>query len=182
MHVWNLQIAASMAKHSYFAAYDTSVVLSPLQTFLRCNVKSDFGKGEQVMRISDVVGLFAALIGSTATLLAAWAYIRTKRPPKGEMFRATLAIVIIMACILGLAVLISRASKITINGQDTLPVPGLPAPGGTTPAPVPTSTPTPTPSPTLVPSPSPTLVPSPSPSPSPVPSPSAIPSPKPKKG
>jgi len=160
-----------------------SVVLSPLQIFLRCIVKSDVGKGEQEMRINDVVGLLAALIGSTATLLAAWAYIRSKRPPKGEMFGAALAIVIIMASILGLAVLISRASKITINGQDTLPVPGIPASGGTTPAPGPTSTPTPTPSPTLIPSPSPTVVPSPSPSPaaspSPVPSPAS--SPKPKK-
>jgi hypothetical protein len=110
------------------------------------------------MTISSVIGLLAALIGSTATLLAAWTYIRSQHPPKGELLRATLAIIIIMSAIFGLAVVISRAS-IKINGQETIPVPGLPAPPQSVPASTPTSTPTPTPTPT------PTLVPSPQPSP-----------------
>jgi hypothetical protein len=38
------------------------------------------------MRIQDVVGLFAALIGSTATLLTAWSYLRSHRPPKESCF------------------------------------------------------------------------------------------------
>ena len=94
------------------------------------------------MRISDVVGLFAALIGSTTTLLGAWAYIRSKHPPKGEMLRAALAITLIMMGILGFAAFISRATAININGHDTLPVPALSAPGKVTPVLAPTSTPT----------------------------------------
>src|SRR6266542_5719972 len=104
------------------------------------------------MRISDVVGLFAALIGSTTTLLGAWAYIRSKHPPKGEMLRAALAITLIMMGILGFAAFISRATAININGHDTLPVPALSAPGKVTPVLAPTSTPTlePTSTPTPV--------------------------------
>src|SRR5438874_329112 len=68
------------------------------------------------MRISDVIGLFAALIGSTAVLLAAWEYIHSKRPAKRELLGALLTIMIILACILGLAVAISQAT-IRINGH-----------------------------------------------------------------
>jgi hypothetical protein len=138
------------------------------------------------MPISTVIGLLAALIGSTATLLGAWAYIRSQHPPKGELFRATLAITIIMAIILGLAMLISNATTISINGQQTLPLPPVPVPGFSTPGrltPSPTSVPksAPSPSPTSVPtstpSPSPELTPTPAPSPSPELTPSPVPSP-----
>lgn len=105
------------------------------------------------MRISDVVGLFAALIGSTTTLLGAWAYIRSKHPPKGEMLRAALAITLIMMGILGFAAFISRATAININGHDTLPVPALSAPGKVTPVLAPTSTPTLAPTSTSTPTP-----------------------------
>ncbi|GAC1389808.1 MAG: hypothetical protein NVS4B11_11900 [Ktedonobacteraceae bacterium] len=128
------------------------------------------------MSISSVIGLLAALIGSTATLLTAWAYIRSQHPPKGEVFRAVLAITVIMIGILGFAVFVSRAT-ITINGQNTISAPSFPAPGfvaptrGTTPTPTPTSLSTSTP--TLAPSP--TLSASPSPSPAGDPSPSSTP-------
>ncbi|GAC1453582.1 MAG: hypothetical protein PVS3B3_23840 [Ktedonobacteraceae bacterium] len=130
------------------------------------------------MSISSVIGLIAALIGSTATLLTAWAYIRSQHPPKGEVFRATLAIIVIMIGILGFAVFVSRAT-ITINGQNTISAPSFPAPGfipptrGTTPTPTSTSLSTPTPTPTLTPSP--TLSPSPSSSPTGGPLPSSTP-------
>ncbi len=140
------------------------------------------------MRISDVIGLLGALIGSTATLVAAWAYIRSKNPPKGELLRAAFAITVILASILALAVIVSRATTIKINGQDTLPVPPLsvpvfPAPGGTTPtrAPTPTLAPIPSPSPTLAPSPSPSPSPSSTLAPSPSSSPTLAPSPTPKR-
>ncbi|GAC1404756.1 MAG: hypothetical protein NVSMB49_23530 [Ktedonobacteraceae bacterium] len=138
------------------------------------------------MRISDVIGLFAALIGSTATLLTAWAYIRSHRPPKGELFRAILAITVIMVGILSLAVFVSR-STIQVNGQNTISVPapavpGFIAPRGTTPTLAPTSIsttpPTLSPSPMVTPSLSPTLEPSPSSTSTLAPSPT----PKPKKG
>jgi hypothetical protein len=116
------------------------------------------------MSINNVVGLFAALIGTTATLLGAWAYIRSQHTPKKEMFRAALAITVIMICILGCAVAISHATTITVNGQDTIPVPrffGLSTPGTSTPtlSHTPTLTPTPTSSPTSTPTltPTPTL-------------------------
>ena len=133
------------------------------------------------MSISSAIGLLAALIGSTATLLAAWAYLRSQHPPKQELFRVAVTITIIMVCILGLAVLISRAS-IKVNGQENLPLPLVPAPGSPAPgSPTPGSpTPSPTSTPTLTPSPSPTLTPSPLPSPSPILTPS--PTAKPKKG
>jgi hypothetical protein len=110
------------------------------------------------MSINNVVGLFAALIGTTATLLGAWAYIRSQHPPKKEMLRAALAIAVIMICILGCAVAISHATTITVNGQDTLPVPrffGLSTPGTSTPTllPTPTLTSSPTSTPTLTPTP-----------------------------
>ena len=41
-------------------------------------------KGEQTMTVSSAIGLLAALIGSTATLVGAWAYLRSQRPPKRE--------------------------------------------------------------------------------------------------
>lgn len=104
-------------------------------------------KGKQKMRINDVIGLFAALVGSTTTLLGAWAYIRSKHPTKKEVLRASLAVTVIMITILGFAVAISHATTIKVNGQETIPVPaflvpGLPASGTTTPAPIPASTPT----------------------------------------
>src|SRR2546427_8266378 len=138
------------------------------------------------MRISDVIGLFAALIGSTAVLLAAWEYIHSKRPAKRELLGALLTIMIILACILGLAVAISQA-PIRINGQQTIPVPGFPpadtpVPASTprspplssptsvatsTPLPTATSSPSPTSTPTALPSPSPTSLPSPTTNPTP---------------
>jgi hypothetical protein len=133
------------------------------------------------MPISSVIGLLAALIGATATLLGAWAYIRTQHPPKGELFRAGLAVTLIMAAIFGLAVLISRATSIKINGQENIPIPGLPAPPGTTPAPVSTATPTPVPTPSASPTSTPTSTPTSVPSPvsSPPPTPTSISSPAP---
>jgi hypothetical protein len=131
------------------------------------------------MTISSVIGLLAALIGSTATLLAAWTYIRSQHPPKGELFRATLAI-IIMSAIFGIAVGISRAT-IKINGQETIPVPGLPAPTQAVPASTPTSTltPTATPTPTPSPQPSPVSTPTltPTPAVTPTPTTTAVPTP-----
>ena len=101
------------------------------------------------MPLSTAIGLLAGLIGSTATLLAAWVYIRSQHPPKGELFRTALIITIIMVTILGLAVLISHASRISINGLETTPVPGVPTSVSTA-IPVSTSIPgsTPTPTPT----------------------------------
>ncbi len=108
------------------------------------------------MRINDVIGLLAALIGSTATLLGVWAYIRSQHPPRGKMVRVALAIMVIMVCILGTAVIISRATTIKVNGQNTLPMPFYQTPTpvpSTTPTLVPTSlsSPTPAPSPTQLP-------------------------------
>ena len=130
------------------------------------------------MTISSAVGLLAALIGSTATLLGAWAYFRSQHPPKRELFRVALTIIVIMACILGVAVFIARATAITINGKQTLPLPTVPASGNPNPTqpagqpagqPPVSSTVTPSPVPTSIstqtPSPSPTQAPSSSPSP-----------------
>ncbi len=104
------------------------------------------------MSINNVIGVIAALIGTTATLLGAWAYIRSQHTPKKDMLRAALAIAVIMIGILGCAVAISHVTTgITVNGQKTIPVPSflfLPASGTTTPtlspslAPTPVSTPT----------------------------------------
>lgn len=105
------------------------------------------------MSINNVIGVFAALIGTTATLLGAWAYIRSQHTPKKDMLRAALAIAVIMICILGCAVAISHATTgVQVNGQKTIPVPSflfLPASGTSTPtlaltpslSPPPTSTP-----------------------------------------
>ena len=119
------------------------------------------------MTINNVVGLFAALIGSTATLLGAWAYIRSQHPPRGKMIRAALAITVIMIGILGTAVIISRATTITVNGKDTLPIPAFLAPA-------PTSTSTPTLTPNSISLPTPKAVPSPTQQ---LPTPTAVPSP-----
>ena len=124
------------------------------------------------MRISDVIGLLAALIGSTATVFVAWGYIRAQRPSKRELFRITLTITIIMVCILSFALLISRASTIRINGQENIPF-GPVAPGRTTPSPGLTPSPSPSPSPTVSPSPSSTSTPS--QTLTPLPSPAATP-------
>ncbi len=128
------------------------------------------------MRISDVIGLFAALIGSTATVFVAWGYIRAQHPSRRELFRITLTVTIIMVCILSFAVVISRASTIKINGQESIPVGPL-LPGGTTPAPGLTPSPSPSPSPTVTPSPSPSpsSTSTPSPTLTPLPSPAATP-------
>src|SRR5438067_6392215 len=85
------------------------------------------------MTISSAIGLLAALIGSTATLLGAWAYFRSQHPPKRELFQVALVITVIMVCILGVAVFISRATAIKINGKETLPLPTVPAPGNSNP-------------------------------------------------
>ena len=153
------------------------------------------------MPIGSVISLLTALIGLIGTLLGVWVYIRSQHPSKGELFRAALVISILTASILGLAVLISHATTISINGQQTLPrsptpaptrpsvpAPGFLAPGEPTPSPKLTPSPspklTPSPSSTLTPSPSPVLTPSPSPAltPTSLPSPSAtsMPSPGPK--
>jgi len=146
-------------------------------------------KGEQTMTISSAVGLLAALIGSTATLLGAWAYFRSQHPPKRELFRVALVIIVIMVCILGVAVFIARATAIKINGTETLPVPTVPAnPGNSNPGqpagqpagqPVAPSTVTPSPVPTSISTPTPSLSPTlaPSSSPSPASSPASKPTP-----
>ena len=103
------------------------------------------------MTINNVVGLFAALIGTTATLLGAWAYIRSQHPPKKEMLRAALAIAVIMICILGCAVAISHATTIKVNGQETVPVPSFLRPASGTKTPIPVSTKTPIPASTKTP-------------------------------
>jgi hypothetical protein len=138
------------------------------------------------MHVQDVVGLCAALIGSTATLVTAWSYLRTHRPPKGELLRVLVVITVVMASILGIAVFISRQTTITVNGQSILPLHGLPAPLKVTPIPsllpsvTPSPLPSPSPSPSVTPSPSPSPSPSVTPSPSPSPSPSVTPSPSPQ--
>jgi len=129
------------------------------------------------MTISSAVGLLAALIGSTATLLGAWAYFRSQHPPKRELFRVALVIIVIMVCILGVAVFIARATAIKINGTETLPVPTVPAnpgnsnPGNSNPGqpavPTSISTPTPSLSPTQAPSSSPSPASSPASKPTP---------------
>ena len=141
------------------------------------------------MTISSAVGLLAALIGSTATLLGAWAYFRSQHPPKRELFRVALVIIVIMVCILGVAVFIARATAIKINGTETLPVPTVPAnPGNSNPGqpasqpagqPVAPSTVTPSPVPTSISTPTPSLSPTlaPSSSPSPASSPASKPTP-----
>src|SRR5947209_15632411 len=78
--------------------------------------------GEAKMRISDVIGLLSAFIGSTATLFGAWAYIRSQHPSKGELLRAALVIIVMMAAVAGLAMGISRATTFTVNGRDSIPV------------------------------------------------------------
>lgn len=124
------------------------------------------------MSINNVVGLFAALIGTTATLLGAWAYIRSQHTPKKEMLRAALAITVIMICILGCAVAISHATTITVNGHDTIPIPrffGLSTPGTSTPTLTSTPTSSPTSTPTLTPTPTLTSTPILTPAPTPIP-------------
>lgn len=125
------------------------------------------------MPISQVIGILGSLVGTTATLLGAWAYIRSKRPPKTELLIAGLVVGVILVVILGIAVLISRETNISINGQKTIPVavPGLPGPSQPGPGPAPTSTPTlsPTSTPSAAPSPSTSPTASPSVSPTPVP-------------
>ena len=128
------------------------------------------------MRISDVIGLLAALLGSTATVFVAWGYIRAQRPSKRELFRVTLTVTVIMVCILSFAVLISRASTIKINNQENIPLGPL-VPGGTTPAPGLTPSPSPSPSPTVTPSPSSTPTSSPSSTSTPSPTLTPLPSP-----
>ncbi len=136
------------------------------------------------MPIGNVISLLAALIGLFGTLLGAWVYIRSQHLSKREIFRAALVISIITASILGLAMLISRATTISINGQQTLPRsptpaptrPSVPAPGFLAPGePTPSPKLTPSPSPKLTPSPLSTLTPSPSPAPTPFPSPALTP-------
>src|ERR1051326_8077382 len=75
------------------------------------------------MTISTAVSLLSALIGSVATLLAAWGYLRTHRPHKGELLRIGGTITVIMVGIFGIALLISNFTSIEINGQKTVPVP-----------------------------------------------------------
>ena len=128
------------------------------------------------MRISDVIGLLAAVIGTTATLFSAWGTFRSKHSGKKEISRAVLIVTIIIALIFGFAVLVSRATTIKINGTDTIPV-GPVVPGGTTPAPGLTPSPTVTPSPSATPSSSPIVTPSPSATPSPETPPTPLPSP-----
>src|SRR6266568_1778659 len=127
------------------------------------------------MTISAVIGLLAALIGSTATLLAAWAYIRSQHPPKGELLRTVLIIVIIMVSILGLSLLISRATHISINGLE-----GSPVPGGSTsiPGSTPGLTPTPTPTSGVTPTPTSGVTPTPTSGATPTSAPTATPHPK----
>src|SRR5437762_8655520 len=84
---------------------------------------SDITYRRAKMRISDVIGLLSAFIGSTATLFGAWAYIRSQHPSKGELLRAALVIIVMMAAVAGLAMGISRATTITVNGRDSIPVP-----------------------------------------------------------
>jgi hypothetical protein len=143
------------------------------------------GKENHGMPISTVIGMLAALIGTTATLLAAWGYLHSKRPAKREVLGALLAIIVIMTSLVGLAVLISRLTTISVNGQQTIPVPGLPPPANSAPASTSTVPPTPTPTAALTPTASPTSFPSPTaPSvvtPTPAPSPSVIPSPTPRR-
>src|SRR2546429_4375752 len=116
-----------------------------------------------LMAISQAIGILGSLVGTTATLLGAWAYIRSKRPPKTELLIAGLVVGVILVVILGIAVLISRETNISINGQKSVPVPvipvavpGLPGPSQPGPGPAPTSTPTlsPTSTPSAAPSPS----------------------------
>src|SRR6266700_5781588 len=89
------------------------------------------------MTISTAVGLLSALLGSAAILLAAWSYLRTHRPQKGELLRMGVAVTVIMVSILGLAIFISNFTAIQINGQKN--VPPIFAPYNSTP--VSTSTP-----------------------------------------
>ncbi len=133
------------------------------------------------MTISAVIGLLAALIGSTATLLAAWAYIRSQHPPKGELLRTVLIIVIIMVSILGLSLLISRATRISINGLEGSPVPGgsTAIPGSTSiPGSTPGLTPTPTPTSGVTPTPTSGVTPTPTSGATPTSAPTATPHPK----
>jgi cytoskeletal protein RodZ len=132
------------------------------------------------MPISTVIGMLAAIIGTTATLLAAWGYIHSKRPAKREVLGALLVIILIMTGLLSVAVMISRLTTISVNGQQTIPVPGFPPPGKPVPASTSTSTRTPTPTLTPTPTSSPSPTATPILTPTPVPSPSAIPSPTPK--
>jgi hypothetical protein len=131
------------------------------------------------MTISNAIGLLAALIGSTATLLGAWAYLRAQRLPKRELFRVASTITAIMVCILGIAVFMSQATTIKIKGQETIPLPLVPTkvvPTPDSPRPAypitsPTLTSTPKPAHTLTPTsttlPTSALTPTVTPSPSP---------------
>jgi len=92
---------------------------TPLHVLRQISGKSaTLHTGEAKMRISDVIGLLSAFIGSTATLFGAWAYIRSQHPSKGELLRAALVIIVMMAAVAGLAMGISRATTITVNGRD----------------------------------------------------------------
>ncbi len=97
------------------------------------------------MRLNDIIGLFAALIGTTTTLLGAWSYVRNHNTKK-EMIRGATAVVAIMVVILGSAWLISEATTIKVNGQEKVPIPGFLAPkdGTTTPTPASNSNQSPT--------------------------------------
>src|ERR1051326_171005 len=75
------------------------------------------------MTISTAVSLLSALIGSVATLLAAWGYLRTHRPHKGELLRIGGTITVIMVGFFGISLLISNFISIEMNGQKRVRVP-----------------------------------------------------------
>src|SRR5256885_6955688 len=108
------------------------------------------------MSISTAIGLLSALIGSAATLVAAWSYLRSHRPPKGELFRIVVSVTVIVVAILGIAVFISNFTSIQINGQKNVPVPPAFAPYHSTPTSTSIPVVSPTAKPTQVSSPVPT--------------------------
>ena len=95
------------------------------------------------MTISTAISLLSALIGSVATLAAAWRYLRSHHPPKGELLRTGVTVVIIMVGIFGIALLISNFTSIQINGQRDVPLPPIFAPHSTpsSSTPIPSSSP-----------------------------------------
>lgn len=80
------------------------------------------------MSFSTAIILVGSIIGTTATVLGAWFYIRSKHPPKGEVIRAGITVFIIITGLVGIATFISFSTTIIINGQKNIPLPLSPTP------------------------------------------------------
>ena len=113
---------------------------------------------ESSVNFSNAIGLFAAIIGLTATIHGALKYLSSSERSKKERLGAVAVVVVIMAVVIGVSASVSYATASTPVGQQRIPVPFVPTEAPTanpaypqtdpTASPASTSTPTPQFSPT----------------------------------